>query len=418
MFPNGYPNGYTPAGHIPNGSGVHGHPYLVFQTMGPPRQATPQPGQFHGSPMPPQTHPQPPFQPMQYTPQAGKHETAAMAPMAFRQPQPVFYPPTTQQQQMKPAGQSVQRERKLIAIVDPNTGKNILDDIHNEKADSNRSSESSASNTPAPSGTPPNKAEQVDIAAQFAAEVAKKAAEEDTMVTETLESVGRTNKQSENSSSNIIISDNRETKDQLRNSIGNTVEIVNSEIVDSSVGKTVPESIEVAKPPSKSDTTQVPPFQPVPPQPASGIQAPMMLPQMPQQVPMQQCQEQQIPQPMSQQPPMQVLPPPSPQVSQQTPAQAPQQGTQQPPQQKPQQPPSQPLQPQLANPLTQQAPHKQKSPSPQQNIKTPQVNTLPAHALQSAHQPPPPAEQVPSLPKQHPQPHLSPPTQTPQQVFL
>ncbi|XP_066968480.1 eukaryotic translation initiation factor 4 gamma 1-like isoform X4 [Macrobrachium rosenbergii] len=390
-----------------------------FQTMGPPRQATPQPGQFHGSPMPPQTHPQPPFQTMQYTPQGGKHESAALAPMAFRQPQPVFYPSTTQQQQLKPTGPTFHRERKLLAIVDPTTGKNILDDIHNEKADSNKSSESSASNTPAPSGTPPNKAEQVDIAAQFAAEVAKKAAEEDTMVTETLESVGRTNKQSENSSSNIIISDNRETKEQLRNSIGNTVEIVNSESMDSGVGKTVPETIEVIKPTSKADTTQVPAFQPISSQPASGVQTPMMLPQMPQQVPMQQVQQQQIPQPVSQQPPMQVLPPPPSQVSQQPPAQVPQQGSQQPPQQKPQQQPSQPLQPSqqqsLSNQLAQQAPHKQKSPSPQQNIKAPQLNAMPSHAPQPAHQPPPP-EQVSSLPKQHQQPLMSsPPPQTPQQ---
>lgn len=67
----------------------------------------------------------------------------------------VFYPPNSQHQQMKPgSGQVPQRERKTLAIVDPNTGKNILDDMNNAKFDKSptppQSSESSASNTPAP----------------------------------------------------------------------------------------------------------------------------------------------------------------------------------------------------------------------------------------------------------------------------
>lgn len=67
----------------------------------------------------------------------------------------VFYPPSTQQPQLKPAAvQAPQRERKTLAIVDPNTGKNILDDMNNEKPDKTptppHSSESSARNTPAP----------------------------------------------------------------------------------------------------------------------------------------------------------------------------------------------------------------------------------------------------------------------------
>lgn len=66
----------------------------------------------------------------------------------------MFYPPNSQHQQMKPgSGQVPQRERKTLAIVDPNTGKNILDDM-NMKFDKSptppQSSESSASNTPAP----------------------------------------------------------------------------------------------------------------------------------------------------------------------------------------------------------------------------------------------------------------------------
>lgn len=67
----------------------------------------------------------------------------------------VFYPPSTQQPQLKPAVvPAPQRERKTLAIVDPNTGKNILDDMNNEKSDKTptppQSSESSTSNTPAP----------------------------------------------------------------------------------------------------------------------------------------------------------------------------------------------------------------------------------------------------------------------------
>lgn len=66
----------------------------------------------------------------------------------------VFYPPSTQQPQLKPAAvPAPQRERKTLAIVDPSTGKNILDDINNDKSDKTptppQSSESSARNTPA-----------------------------------------------------------------------------------------------------------------------------------------------------------------------------------------------------------------------------------------------------------------------------
>lgn len=67
----------------------------------------------------------------------------------------VYYPPASQQPQLKPTmNQAPQREKKALAIVDPNTGKNILDDINNEKPDKTptppQSSESSARNTPAP----------------------------------------------------------------------------------------------------------------------------------------------------------------------------------------------------------------------------------------------------------------------------
>lgn len=67
----------------------------------------------------------------------------------------VYYPPASQQPQLKSAmNQSIQREKRALAIVDPNTGKNILDDINNEKPDKTptppQSSESSARNTPAP----------------------------------------------------------------------------------------------------------------------------------------------------------------------------------------------------------------------------------------------------------------------------
>lgn len=51
-------------------------------------------------------------------------------------------------------GPAPQRERKKLAIVDPSTGKNILDDMDKDKLDKSptppQSSESSASNTPAP----------------------------------------------------------------------------------------------------------------------------------------------------------------------------------------------------------------------------------------------------------------------------
>lgn len=67
----------------------------------------------------------------------------------------MYYPPASQQPQLKPTmNQAPQREKKALAIVDPNTGKNILDDINNEKPDKTptppQSSESSARNTPAP----------------------------------------------------------------------------------------------------------------------------------------------------------------------------------------------------------------------------------------------------------------------------
>lgn len=67
----------------------------------------------------------------------------------------MYYPPASQQPQLKPTiNQAPQREKKALAIVDPSTGKNILDDINNEKSDKTptppQSSESSARNTPAP----------------------------------------------------------------------------------------------------------------------------------------------------------------------------------------------------------------------------------------------------------------------------
>lgn len=139
---------------------THGGSNLVyqlaqFQTVGPHRQAAPhtQPGQFHPSPMP-QPHPQGHYQAIQYhQPQGGKHE--ATSPLQYRQPHGVYYPSAAQHQQLKPVmGQAPQRERKTLAIVDPSTGKNILDDMHNEKPDKTptppQSSESSARNTPAP----------------------------------------------------------------------------------------------------------------------------------------------------------------------------------------------------------------------------------------------------------------------------
>lgn len=53
-----------------------------------------------------------------------------------------------------PLNQAPQRERKTLPIVDPNTGKNILDDMNNDKLDKTptppQSLESSARNTPAP----------------------------------------------------------------------------------------------------------------------------------------------------------------------------------------------------------------------------------------------------------------------------
>lgn len=66
----------------------------------------------------------------------------------------VFYPPVSQPQLKTTVNQAPQREKKTLAIVDPSTGKNILDDMNNEKPDRTptppQSSESSARNTPAP----------------------------------------------------------------------------------------------------------------------------------------------------------------------------------------------------------------------------------------------------------------------------
>ncbi|XP_063614994.1 uncharacterized protein LOC134788078 isoform X1 [Penaeus indicus] len=155
------PNGIRPIlNGVPAGRGRWmsnraSHPTDLEFPMGPPRQATPhtQPGQYHPSQMT-QPHPTGHYQPLQYhQASGGKHE--ATPTMQFRQPQGVYYPPNSQHQQMKPgSGQVLQRERKTLAIVDPSTGKNILDDMNNAKFDKSptppQSSESSASNTPAP----------------------------------------------------------------------------------------------------------------------------------------------------------------------------------------------------------------------------------------------------------------------------
>ncbi|KAG7158288.1 hypothetical protein Hamer_G008934, partial [Homarus americanus] len=336
MYPNGYTNGYPPAAPMPNGGGYYvngirqilngvpagrgrwlsnraSHPTdLEFQTMGPHRQATPhsQPGQqFHPTQMA-QPHPQGPYQTIQYhQPQGGKHE--APSTLQYRQPQGVFYPPATQQPPLKPAVvQAPQRERKTLAIVDPSTGKNILDDMNNEKPDKTptppQSSESSASNTPAPSGTPPTKTESAVIAAQFAAEVAKKAAEKDDMDIET-EHVVRTNKPSDNSSSIVIISDSRENKEKLNNSIGNKVE--------SQLPQPAPQQ-------APQQLTQPPPQKQKPP----ASQQPQQPVQQPPQPPVQQQPQQPPPPPPSCQLPHQpaesVSPQPQPQPQQQ--AQTPQ----------------------------------------------------------------------------------------------
>ncbi|XP_042241638.1 eukaryotic translation initiation factor 4 gamma 1-like isoform X3 [Homarus americanus] len=430
---------------------------LEFQTMGPHRQATPhsQPGQqFHPTQMA-QPHPQGPYQTIQY-----------------HQPQGVFYPPATQQPPLKPAVvQAPQRERKTLAIVDPSTGKNILDDMNNEKPDKTptppQSSESSASNTPAPSGTPPTKTESAVIAAQFAAEVAKKAAEKDDMDIET-EHVVRTNKPSDNSSSIVIISDSRENKEKLNNSIGNKVESVSSNIVDSGIGKTVPESVEVIKPQPKQQQQQqdsqqmplqqfphqVPPLQqqhlsqqlpqqslqqqPLQQLQQQPIQQPLQqlqqqpiqqLQQQPIQQPLQQLQQQPIQQPLQpiqQQPPIQQPLQPIQQPLQpiQQPLQQPlqqlqQQPIQQPLQQLQQQPIQQPLQ-QLQQQPMQQQPMQQQPIQQQQAVQT-SMQQLPQ---QSLHQLPPqqpspqPLQQVSQPPSQQPLQQLPQPApqQAPQQL--
>ncbi|KAK7084911.1 Eukaryotic translation initiation factor 4 gamma [Halocaridina rubra] len=394
MYPNGYPNGYPPAGPLPNGGGV---PFYGFQHLGPSRQATTHsPGQFHPSQMT-QQHPQGHYQTIQYGPPGGKHEAPPITTMQYRQPQPVYFTPSVPQQPMKPiAPTTQQRQRKLLSIVDPNTGKNILDDINNDKAEEtptpSHSSESSASNTPAPSGTPPNKAEPVNtVALQFVTQVAQIAAAKNPIETETTESLGRTNKQSEPSTSNIIISESRESKDKFQNSIVNKVDHVNSDHVDSCVGKSVPESMDGIKPQTKPESNQVPYQQQIPP-----VSIPVMLPPVAMQQMSQSVPPQQIPQQMPQaplqvpQPPVQVVSPlpPQPQAPQQAPVVQvpppqpqqqpipPQQQQPQPQQQQKSQPPSNQL-----NQQQQQLPQKQKSPSPIQNVKiqqsTPQVHAQP-----------------------------------------
>lgn len=209
MYPNFPQGGYHPPSgqqpqpqqHLANGGPPPAAPSYVFFQV-PPRQATPvsQPGQFT-------TIPQQPGPFMYQQPPGTK--TFAHGPSAQAG---LFYPQgNTQHQTMKPpTTQAPQpRERKTLAIVDPNTGKNILDDINNdsgksENASTPQSGESSTSNTPQPSGTPP-KVESVDIAAQFASQVAMKAAE----INETQDS-SRTKSDKVGDSSVNIISENED----------------------------------------------------------------------------------------------------------------------------------------------------------------------------------------------------------------
>ncbi|KAK3893614.1 hypothetical protein Pcinc_002575 [Petrolisthes cinctipes] len=392
MFPNGYPNGYPPAAPVPNNGG-----YLFFQPMPHrPPSSHPQAGQFH-PPQIPQSHPQHPYTGM-YPPQAqqGKHD-APSTHITYRQPHGVYYPPPIQQAPMKQAlNQAPQRERKTLPIVDPHTGKNILDDMNNDKMDKSptppQSSESSARNTPAPSATPPNKTELMAIAAKFAEEVAKKAAEKDTDI-ET-EHIVRTNKQSVSSSSTVIISESRESKEKINNSIANKAEPVSNSLVESGIGKAVPEPVEVVKPQPKQQ----------PAQDTQQIQLPQFTQQMPQLQPQPMPQTIQQPNPVQQlqQQPLQQIPQQQMQPSLQTIAphavhhvpQIPPQPMQQPAQQPPPQPSQAP----------QQAPQKQKSPVPvpqQPQQSGPQQQLQPQPNVQKP-QPVQAAAQLPSQPVELP----------------
>jgi len=170
-LPNGQP-GPPPQQQQPG----QPHPqYVFFQTL-PPRQATPvsQPGQFATIPQQPGPYPI-----YQQPPGTKTYAHGASAPTVY------FPQGNPQHQAMKPPSTQapLPRERKTLAIVDPSTGKNILDDMNNDSGKSEsatstpQSAESSTSNTPQPSGTPPSKVDSVDIAAQFANQVAMVAAE-------------------------------------------------------------------------------------------------------------------------------------------------------------------------------------------------------------------------------------------------
>jgi len=255
MYPNFPQGGYHPPSgqqpqpqqHLANGGPPPAAPSYVFFQV-PPRQATPvsQPGQF-------QTIPQQPGPFMYQQPPGTK--TFAHGPSAQAG---LFYPQgNTQHQAMKPpATQAPQpRERKTLAIVDPNTGKNILDDINNdsgksENASTPQSAESSTSNTPQPSGTPPTKVESVDIAAQFASQVAMKAAE----INETQDS-SRTKSDNKvgDSSVNVISENEDQSSKKLDTQTGNTTP---SEIEKTDVEKQCPVDNHEQENVSKLETEQ------------------------------------------------------------------------------------------------------------------------------------------------------------------
>ncbi|KAK3872669.1 hypothetical protein Pcinc_022264 [Petrolisthes cinctipes] len=169
-------------------------------------------------------------------------------PQFHPQPQGVVYPP--QQAPMRTTLINQAPPKKILSIIDPNTGRNILDDLNNDKTDKSptlpQSSESSTRNTPAHSATPPNKTEEeLAIIAKFAEEVAKRAAEKDADI-ET-EHIVRTDKQSDSSSSTVIINECKESE----NSRANKAKPVSNSLVESGIGKAVPEPVEVVKPQPK-----------------------------------------------------------------------------------------------------------------------------------------------------------------------
>ncbi|KAK4291306.1 hypothetical protein Pmani_035859 [Petrolisthes manimaculis] len=314
------------------------------------------------------------------------HGVPSIYPNSYQQPAGVVYPHVMKATTLKKAP-----PKNIIPIIDPDTGRNILDDLNNDKTDQSltlpQSSESSTGNTPTHSATPPTKTkEALEVIAKFAEEVAKRAADKDTDI-ET-ENIVSTDKESDS----IIINECKESK-KMNNNRANEAKPVSNSLVESGIGKAIPEPLEVVKPQPKQ-------------QPALDSQQ-IQLPQFTQQVPQLQTIQQPIPVQYLQQIPQQQIQPSlqtiAPHVSEippqpmQQPAQQPSPHLSQAPQQTPQKQKS-PV------PVPQQQPQQsgiQQQLQPQPTVQKSQPLELPTSAQASLPQPQP--QQIQELPEIKPE---------------